>query len=520
MPHRGVSGRREFTLPNGDLTMIVCEYDSGRHTVQDPIHGAVTFGAIEKAIIDHGLFQRLHGLRQNSLLYLIFPSANHTRFDHSIGVMCLAEKFLTAVIKNQEQICRTGESRGVYQKSYRVDGVAMKEAIQALSDDNYFRIVLRAAALFHDIGHGPLSHLFDDFFPSASEMKSITKEPSFDHINARLLKFRGPDSQKPIRHEVLSCVIATRVILDCTQIIQAFGIDSRKMAKDVCAIIDDGIEPSDQLNIPHCKVEGLFRDILSSDVDVDRMDYLLRDSHMCGVNYGLYDPDRILKSMCAYSRTDTKELRIAVRYSGLGALEDLLLSRYQMHAQIYGHKTNRACNAMLAQIRIRLQRVRWKWYTGCRTTKQLLGRFLGLDDHTFIQMLRNRKVDDGVGEVKEIAEKLFIERKLYKRVYEERAASVGKKTTSAVKRWERYRRRLTQSRVKFKEDEFQNKGPKLNQSNCFLKVLRKDPQRKYYGVHELRGFTTIVRNIPEKEYTYRVYCKEKYVEKAKSLLMG
>ena len=180
-------------------------------------------------------------------------------------------------------------------------------------------------------------------------MKTITKEHSFDHIYARLLKFRGSDSLKPIRHEVLSCVIATRVLLDCTPIIQVFGIDPRKMAKDVCAIIDDGIEPSDQLNIPHYKIKSLFHDILSTDVDVDRMDYLLRDSHMCGVNYGLYDPDRILKSMCAYGRTDTKELRIAVRYSGLGALEDLLLSRYQMHAQIYGHKTNRACNAMLGK---------------------------------------------------------------------------------------------------------------------------------------------------------------------------
>jgi hypothetical protein len=500
--------------------MIVREYDSGRHTIQDPIHGAITFGPIERAIIDHGLFQRLHGLRQNSLLYLIFPSANHTRFDHSIGVMCLAEKFLAAVIKNQEQICRTGESRGTYQKPYRVDDVAIKEALRVLSGDNYFRIVLRAAALFHDIGHGPLSHLFDDFFPSVSEMKTITKEHSFGHIYARLLKFRGSDSLKPIRHEVLSCVIATRVLLDCTPIIQVFGIDPRKMAKDVCAIIDDSIEPSDQLNIPHYKIKSLFHDILSSDVDVDRMDYLLRDSHMCGVNYGLYDPDRILKSMCAYGRTDTKELRIAVRYSGLGALEDLLLSRYQMHAQIYGHKTNRACNAMLAQIRKRLQRVRWKWYRGCRTTKQLLNRFLGLNDHTFIQMLRKQKVDGGVGKVKEIAEKLFIERRLYKRVYEERAAYADKKMTSAVMRWEKYRHRLSQSHVQFKEDEFENKGPKLNQPKYSLKVLRKHPQRRYYGVHELRGFTTIVRYIPEREYTYRVYCKEKYVKKAKSLLMS
>ncbi|WP_407919010.1 HD domain-containing protein [Candidatus Nitrospira nitrificans] len=88
--------------------------------------------------------------------------------------------------------------------------------------------------------------------------------------------------------------------------------------------------------------------------------------------------------MCTYARTDTKKLRICIRYSGIGALEDLLISRYQMHAQIYGHKTNRACNAMLERIRERLSEVRWSWYRDCASIEHLLKTFAALDDRAFV----------------------------------------------------------------------------------------------------------------------------------------
>jgi uncharacterized protein len=150
--------------------MSLRDYDFDRYTIQDPIHGAIAFGHIEKALLDHRLFQRLHGLRQNSLLYLIFPAANHTRFDHSVGVMKMAGTFFDAVLKNQMRICKAGISRKAWQNSFRVDGPEIKETVEILSDDPYYKLVLRIAALFHDIGHGPLSHLFDDFFPSIKTM--------------------------------------------------------------------------------------------------------------------------------------------------------------------------------------------------------------------------------------------------------------------------------------------------------------------------------------------------------------
>lgn len=501
--------------------MICKTYDFARHTIQDPIHGAITFGTLEKAIIDHPLFQRLHSLRQNSLLFLVFPSANHTRFDHSIGVMALASKYFDAILSNQEKICAAGSRRKGFQEPYRVDSNEVRDVVQTLSQDCYFRIVVRVAALFHDIGHGPLSHLFDNFFPSSKQLIKFLKEPLYTHIKARLQSTPKSKIHKPVRHETLSCVIATRVLLDCATQIKENAVDPGKMVRDICAVIDERIPPSDYFTRFPFRANDLLHDIISGDLDADRMDYLLRDSHMCGVNYGLYDPDRILKSMCAYVDSKRRSLRVAMRYSGLGAFEDLILSRYQMHAQIYGHKTNRSCNAMLQRIRERLQNTSWSWHKGCKTMSAFLDTFCSLDDHTFINLLRDKKIDRGAGKIKEIAEFLFLKRKLYKRVYEERAPFSENDTEadSAVRRrWQRYKHQLKARRIPFAEDVFENKGVKVSSMNYPLKVLRKDPREGYYLVHEVRELSTVVRYIPEMERIYRVYCKNAYIKNAKQFV--
>lgn len=501
--------------------MSLTAYDFDRHTIQDPVHGAVTFGHVEKALIDHRLFQRLHGLRQNSLLYLVFPAANHTRFDHSIGVMKMAGTFFDGVLKNQERICEAGLTRRTWQGPYRVDDAEIRETVRALSEDPYYKLVLRIAALFHDIGHGPLSYLFDDFFPSVEKMIKFVGENDYDHIKTRLSSMVSGKMNEPIRHEILSCVIATRILRDCAGEFERYGLDITGVVRDVCAIIDDEIQPSKQFGIFPYKVQGLFHDILSSDIDIDRMDYLLRDSHMCGVNYGVYDPDRILKSMCAYGKVDEKELRIGVRYSGIGALEDLLLARYQMHAQIYGHKTNRACNAMLECIRERLVGCGWTWYGGCSSVGDLLNIFVDLDDRAFVNKLMDPEVDGRAGKVKELAEKLFLERRLVKRVYEEKAdcsKDNNSRTKDVIRRFEEYKARLKEAGIWAAEDQFKNKGPRVNSDDYPLKMLRKHPVDGFYMVHEIKDFSAVIQFLPELECTFRIYCKDGSVGKAKNLL--
>lgn len=504
-----------------DLQMKSSIYDFAHHTIQDPIHGSISFGPIEKRIIDHRLFQRLHGLRQNSLLHLVFPSANHTRFDHSLGVMSIAGQFFDAVINNQLKICSAGRRRKRYQAGYRVDDNNMLRLVVELDRQPYFKIVIRCAALFHDIGHGPLSHLFDKFFPTIKEVLGFLVDPCFAHLRPCLEIMKGQKASRPIPHEVLSCIIATRVLHDISDMLEDHGIRVEDIARDVCAAIGNEIVPSKRTTALPYNVATLLRDIISSDLDADRMDYLMRDSHMCGVNYGLYDRDRILKSMCAYATLTDRAVRAGVRYSSVGALEDLLIARYQMHAQIYGHKTNRACSAMLDAIQERLRESGWSWYKGCGSLQQLIDRFAELDDQKFIGELLDLKTNGHQVQVREIAEKLFLERRLVKRVFEERVPCTDKnaqREARAERRVNQHMCRLKRVGIWARKDVFSNKGPKIKSSKYSLKVLRKHFDRGWYEVHEVKAFSTVAHYLPEIEKTYRIYAKEKNVKKAKTLL--
>lgn len=496
--------------------MTPSSYDWDRYTIQDPVHGGIRYGSIERLIIDHPLFQRLHGLRQNSLLYLVFPSANHTRFDHSVGVMHLAGQFLDSILKNQRTIIEKGTKRRNREADYKVDDTGIEQTVHLLETDEYPRLVVRVAALLHDTGHGPFSHLFDRFFPPMSFIKEIVgKSPSsYQEIAAAFPRIQDTDT---LKHEMMSCLIATYIINDIAKDLEQLGIEPPLMAKDVCAIIDNRVSPSDKLLEPYpCKISHLLHEIVSSGIDADRMDYLLRDSHMCGINYGLYDPDRILKSMCMYEDTRTGLLHIAIRYSGLGALEDLLVSRYQMHSQIYGHKTNRACAAMLDEVHDKLSVLGWNWYKGCLTIDRFLGTFCKLSDSSLVAKIRR----ESNPQVRSIMSQLM-QRRLIKRTFEERVAESGDESGEAATvkaRWQKHKNRMKKKGIWFKEDVFHIKSLGLNDPKGTLKVLRKHPQKGYYLVHELKQFSTIVKYLPTKEAIYRSYCKKPEAAAGKELV--
>jgi HD superfamily phosphohydrolase len=326
---------------------------------------------------------------------------------------------------------------------------------------------------------------------------------------------QAQEGSRSISHEVLSCIIATRVLHDISDILKEHNIRVEDIVRDVCAAIEKQILPSKRTQSLPYNVAPLLRDIISSDLDADRMDYLMRDSHMCGVSYGLYDQDRILKSMCAYVTLKNRTVRAAVRYSGVGALEDLLIARYQMYAQIYGHKTNRACSAMLDAIQERLRESGWSWYQGCVFLQQLLDRFAELDDQKFISQLLDPKTNGHQGQVKEIAEKLFVERKLVKRVFEERVLHTeedGPRQQRVERRVNQHIRRLKKAGIWARTDVFPNKGPKIKSPKYSLKVLRKHHDQGWYEVHEAKDFSTVAYYLPEIEKTYRIYAKEKNVK--------
>ncbi|MBL3525075.1 HD domain-containing protein, partial [Serratia plymuthica] len=155
--------------------------------ILDPIHGIIRITDIEKKVIDHPLFQRLRNIRQNTFLYKVFPSAVHSRFEHSIGVMHLSYEILKNLALNTARYKK---------KDYEQGNLYTK--INNTSDNDIQN--LRLAALLHDIGHGPLAHQFDDFALTKEEFdKHLVEDDRFEKIS-KLCKGKRLD------HEHISCI--------------------------------------------------------------------------------------------------------------------------------------------------------------------------------------------------------------------------------------------------------------------------------------------------------------------------
>ncbi|MCX6848348.1 MAG: HD domain-containing protein [Verrucomicrobia bacterium] len=250
---------------------------------RDPVHGLIPINAKDEflsELIDTPEFQRLHRVRQLGVASMTFPGADHSRFCHSIGVMHIASRILE-VLRNR------------YHDS----------SIANLVDKH--RQTILAAALLHDIGHGPFSHLMERAFKSSKD------------------------------HEVRTMDMITTSKGSVSQILKR-----------------NGINPDDVRQVIDHKFPFLFlQDIVSSQLDADRMDYLIRDSHFAGVDYGVFDLEWILNCFCvgsyAEDNTDPERWRLCLdKKRGLQAAEQLILARQHMSLQVYYHKSTRRWEAV------------------------------------------------------------------------------------------------------------------------------------------------------------------------------
>ena len=225
-------------------------------------------GALIAALVDSAEFQRLRRIRQLGLAHFAYQAAEHSRFAHSLGAFHLATRTLAKL-----------------RLSYNI------------SEDD--QTAVRVAALLHDTGHGPFSHVV---------------EP--------ILKFH---------HENFTEQIVTSRDTDAGRLLSGF---SAELPERVAAIIRGTFRPM------------ALAQLVSSQLDVDRMDYLLRDSLMTGVKYGVYDLEWIIKSLEINEADD--QLYVSAR--GVYAVEDYLQARYYMFRQVYFHRTLRAAESVLHSI--------------------------------------------------------------------------------------------------------------------------------------------------------------------------
>lgn len=229
------------------------------------VHSGSDEGRLVISLIDTPEFQRLRRIRQLGLAYFAYQSAEHSRFTHSLGAFHLATRIVG-------KLCL----------DYRIP----REAQTAV----------RVAALLHDIGHGPFSHVIETILNFHHERFTIDAVLSTETEIGRILQDFSPD-----------------------------------LAEDVAAIIRGDYSPV------------ALAQLVSSQLDVDRMDYLLRDSLMTGAKYGIFDLEWIIKSI----EIDEVNDRLYISAPGIYAVEDYLQARYYMYRQVYFHRTLRSAEAVL-----------------------------------------------------------------------------------------------------------------------------------------------------------------------------
>lgn len=285
---------------------VVCE-------IRCPIHGFIALNAWEKAIVDTTVFQRLRRIRQLAWTDYVYPGAMHTRFEHSLGVMHIATLLFDSIVKNSPKVLKDAYG-------YDEHGLAAE------------RQKIRLAALLHDVGHPPFSHASEDVFPLRGAATA-----------SRELPFRDLKADRYV-HEDYSYALIRGPLREAIEQHSA-NKNYRIRAEDITSLLKGDPEAGSSL---------LWRDLLANQLDADRMDYLLRDSHHLGVNYGKYDLPRLIASVCAFETFGKDEqigrVFLGVHYGGLHAAESLIIARYSMFKQVYFHKTRMAFDIHLRHV--------------------------------------------------------------------------------------------------------------------------------------------------------------------------
>jgi uncharacterized protein len=247
-----------------------------RLEIRDPVHGFIYREPDERDIMDTPVFQRLRRLKQLALASLVYPGATHSRFEHSLGAFHVAGKLA-----------------------------------EALNVPEAERRLVRLAALLHDIGHGPFSHVAEPI---------LRKHSAKDKL--------GAVAQESKIHELISWQIIRNneelsVLLSGQQRNQIIGLLDGTWG------------------------HSYLQELVSGPIDADKQDYLLRDSLFSGVKYGVYDQERLGNTLLIHE--DAEDSFLAISIDGLHALEQFVLAKYYMTTQVYRHKIRLITDQMITR---------------------------------------------------------------------------------------------------------------------------------------------------------------------------
>ncbi|GIL16624.1 MAG: HD domain-containing protein [Oligoflexia bacterium] len=265
--------------------------------IRDPVHGTIEISDAETIVIDTPEYQRLRQIKQLGFAEYSFPGATHNRYLHSIGVTHIA-----------------GQAFDQAFKEFKFSKSSVKERL---------RQTLRLAALLHDVGHGPLSHTTEEVMPPLKQLKvDIYKHRKNFKLTNDLRANHEDYTIKYLTDSDLSDVLK-KTFSDISPLHVACLIDKTLQVSDDF-FHDQGVD-----------FRPILSQLVSSELDCDRMDYLERDSHFCGTNYGKFDLPWLVSNLIPYEHKG--KLYLALNRRALYTFDDFLISRHHMHLMVYFH---------------------------------------------------------------------------------------------------------------------------------------------------------------------------------------
>jgi uncharacterized protein len=278
--------------------------------IKDPVHGYVYITEAEKNVIDTYPMQRLRRLRQLAGSEYVYPGANHTRFEHCLGVMYLAGHVL---------------------ENPNISRIVKDEEVD----------MCRISALLHDCGHGPFSHVFEHLL-----IKNLEKT----------------------HEDITSWIIEKSEVSDK---LSKMGFNAKEIAGLAVGKL-------------HKKNRAFLDQIISSAVDVDKQDFIVRDTYHTGAEYGFIDVYRLIHAL------DVLGENLAVELGALSALEAFVIARIESFKSIYFHRVGRAAQIMLATAMDKANKE--LGLTAFKTPEE----YMALDDYTVWAALRKCKASNEV----------------------------------------------------------------------------------------------------------------------------
>jgi len=247
--------------------------------IRDSIHGNIEFDDFFSHLLDVPELQRLSGIKQLGLAHLVFPGAHHTRLEHSFGAFHLATKISVSM------------ELPTFEKHH-----------------------LMCAALLHDVGHGPFSHTLESL---------LRNRFNVDHVDLTKQLIKGTYD---IFHDHERSFLASHHTVP--EILEQYEMDTDIITQIISGTYQD---------------HPYLAQLLNSVIDVDQIDYLLRDAYYTGVSYGMIDSQRFIQTLEIYDEN------LAIDRKGVGVVENVLMARALMYSSVYFHKTVRIAELMLSK---------------------------------------------------------------------------------------------------------------------------------------------------------------------------